>query len=76
MSIYTYGMSDKPFPTAESGEPTLFDLPPAVAPAAPPVRADPRRGVRLRQAHRSQLTWGPIDLDSQLPALALTRWKR
>jgi transposase len=63
-------MSDKPFPPAESGEPvqpTLFDLPPAVAPAAPPVRADPRRGVRLRQADRFQMTWGPSNLDAQLP---------
>ena len=70
MSIYTYGMNDKPFLAAESGEltqPTLFDLPPAVPPAAPPVRQDAKRGVRLRQANRSQLTWGPINLDAQLP---------
>jgi len=60
-------MNDKPFPTDASGEPMLFDLPPAVAPATPPDRADPRRGVRLRQANRLQLTWGPINLDAQLP---------
>ncbi len=63
-------MSNKPFPAAEPGElkqPTLFDLPPAVAPAPRPVRADPRLGVRLRQANRSQLTWGPVNLDAQLP---------
>jgi transposase len=26
-----------------------------------------RRGVRLREADRGQLSWGPIDLDGQLP---------
>jgi len=39
MSIYTHGMSDKPFPAEESGEltqPALFDLPPAVTPSRPP----------------------------------------
>ena len=63
-------MNDKLFPAAESGEltqPTLFDLPPPVAPAARPVRADPRRGVRLRQANRFQMTWGPSNIDAQLP---------
>ncbi len=70
MSIYTYGMSNKPFPAAESSEltqPTLFDLPPPVAPAAPPVRANPRLGVRLRHANRFQMTWGPSNIDAQLP---------
>jgi len=70
MSIYTHGMSDKPFPAEESGEltqPALFDLPPAVTPAPRPVRADPRRGVRLRQPDRFQMTFGPSTLDAQLP---------
>ena len=33
-------------------------------PAAP--RSNPKRGVRLREADRSQLSWGRIDLDAQL----------
>jgi transposase len=65
MSINTYFMSDKPSPAPE--EPRLFALPPAVAPAAKPALADPKRGARLREANRSQLAWGRIDLDAQLP---------
>lgn len=65
MSIYTYGMSDKPVPVPD--EPTLFALPPVVPPAAKPALADPKRGARLREANRAQLTWGRIDLDAQLP---------
>jgi len=63
-------MSDQPSPAAtpDPDEPLLFDLPRAVAPAPPPAREDPKRGTRLRQANRSQLAWGPIDLDAQLPA--------
>lgn len=38
-------------------------MPPA-EPAAP--RANPKRGARLREADRSQITWGRIDLDAQL----------
>ncbi|MEK7387159.1 MAG: hypothetical protein AABZ83_12015 [candidate division NC10 bacterium] len=48
-------------------EPTLFALPPAVPPAPAPAPADPKRGARLREANRSQLAWGRIDLDAQLP---------
>ena len=58
-------MSDKPFPVPD--EATLFALPPAVAPAAKRALADPKRGARLREANRSQLAWGRIDLDAQLP---------
>ena len=58
-------MSDKPFPAPD--EATLFALPPAVAPAAKRALADPKRGARLREANRSQLAWGIIDLDAQLP---------
>ena len=58
-------MSDQPAATADPA--TLFALPPAVAPAAPPAREDPKRGARLRQANRAQLAWGRIDLDAQLP---------
>ena len=62
-------MSDQPSPAAtpDPDDLLLFDLPPAVAPAPPPAREDPKRDVRLRQANRSQLAWGRIDLDAQLP---------
>ena len=60
-------MKDK-LPTVPTpDEPTRFALPPAVPPAARPTRADPKRGARLREANRSQLAWGRIDLDAQLP---------
>jgi transposase len=58
-------MSDKPSPAPE--EPTLFALPPAVPPPAKPDLVDPKRGARLREPDRSQLAWGRIDLDAQLP---------
>jgi transposase len=67
MSVYTYGMSDKPPADPTPDEPTLFALPPAVPPAVPAALADPERGARLRQANRAQLAWGRIDLDAQLP---------
>ena len=61
-------MNDKPAPAAEGPEePTLFALGAAAPPAAPPAPAEPRRGARLREANRSQLLWGRIDLDAQLP---------
>jgi transposase len=62
-------MSNKPFPadSSELTQPTMFDLPPPVPPAARPVRANPMRGVRLRQANRFQMTWGPSNIDAQLP---------
>ena len=31
------------------------------------VPVDPKRGARIRAADRSQITWGRIDLDAQLP---------
>ena len=46
---------------------TLFDLPPAVPAPHRAIPADPKLGVRLRQANRQQLAWGRIDLDAQLP---------
>ena len=58
-------MNDKPSPAPD--EATLFALPPAVPPAAKRALADPKRGARLREANRSQLAWGRIDLDAQLP---------
>lgn len=56
-------------PSTESGHesPTLFPLPPA-SPAKPrPLGPDPKHGARLRQAERSQISWGRIDLDAALP---------
>jgi transposase len=29
---------------------------------------DPKKGARLREANRAQISWGRIDLDAQLPA--------
>lgn len=58
-----------PPPPAEPGPetPTLFPVPPA-APAKPrPLGPDPKRGARLRQAERSQIAWGRIDLNATLP---------
>ncbi len=57
-------MSDNPSRAPE--ERTLFALPPGVAPAPKPALADPKSGARLREADRSQLAWGRIDLDAQL----------
>ncbi len=55
-------------PTPAAGDtPTLFPLPPVDAPAARPPRIDPKRGARIRQAQRSQLEWGRIDLEALLP---------
>lgn len=45
----------------------LFPLSPAKAPAIRQPPAFPKRGARLRQAQRSQMTWGRIDLDATLP---------
>jgi len=68
-------MSDgKPDPAATmppgcgtATQPTLFRLPPA-SPAMPRPRGrDPKRGARLREANRSQISWGRIDLDAALP---------
>ena len=43
------------------------DEAPVVA-AAPARRAGGKKGARLREADRSQIAWGRIDLDAQLPA--------
>lgn len=40
------------------------------SPTKPPVAhppSDPKQGARLREAQRSQMAWGRIDLDAQLP---------
>lgn len=46
---------------------TLFAVPPPSKPPAPHPPCDPKRGARLREAQRSQMAWGRIDLDAQLP---------
>jgi transposase len=35
---------------------------------ARPRGPNPKRGARLREANRSQICWGPIDVDATLPA--------
>jgi hypothetical protein len=44
--------------------------------------ANPKRGARLREANREQVTWGPIDPDALLQAddparaiWAILRWR-
>ncbi len=59
--------ADKETPTGAVEEPTLFPLPPPLPPAPRPIPSDPRRGLRLREANRGQLAWGPVDVDSMLP---------
>ena len=47
-------------------QPTLFPLPPP-SPVAPRVVGEnPKEGARLREAERSQISWGPIDLGATL----------
>jgi len=58
--------------TTDPVAPTLFPLPSPVpvAPRSGPVAgstpADPKRGARLREAQRSQICWGRIDLGATL----------
>jgi transposase len=57
-------------PTAAPDAETLFTLPEpmSVEPltAAPVAEVNPKRGARIREANRSQMAWGRIDLDAQL----------
>lgn len=63
---------DATSPAADPVTPTLFALPSPVpvAPRSGPVAGstpvDPKRGARLREAQRSQIRWGRIDLDAML----------
>lgn len=50
-----------------STQPTLFPLPPGSPVPPRPLPENPKQGARLREAERSQLSWGPIDLDATLP---------
>lgn len=63
-------LRDAASPPTDPVTPTLFPLPPPVAPRSGPVAsptpADPKRGARLREAQRSQISWGRIDLDATL----------
>jgi transposase len=52
---------------AESGQGTLFAVPSSTKPSVAPPPLDPKQGARLREAQRSQMTWGRVDLDAQLP---------
>jgi transposase len=53
---------------SDATPPTLFELPPAApAAAAKAAWADPKIGARLRAANRTQLEWGRVDLEAQLP---------
>src|SRR3972149_11379267 len=51
----------------DANQPTLFFLPPATAPAPRLLGPDPKRGARLREAQRSQIAWGRIDLNAAIP---------
>jgi len=53
-------------PSPATTEATLFPLPPASPPKPRPVGPDPKRGARLREAERSQISWGRIDLNATL----------
>jgi transposase len=58
------GSPPSELPTAE---PTLFPLSPPPVAVAPSSRgSDSKRGARIREAERSQLAWGPINLDATL----------
>src|SRR5258708_15309715 len=54
-------------PDPSSPLPTLFPLPAPSSPAVVIGSTDPKRGARLRRAERSQIAWGRIDLDAQMP---------
>ena len=72
--VYAFDMANDEVDDREapgSGVPaqslTLFPLPPPIARAPRTHAPDPRRGARLREAERSQIVWGRIDLDATLP---------
>jgi transposase len=54
-------------PPSPATEATLFPLPAASPPKPRPRGPDPKRGARLREAERSQISWGRIDLNATLP---------
>jgi len=63
----TMGMAE-PVAAHDGGQPRLFPVAEPTAPKEPAAaRADPQRGARLREADRSQMAWGRIDRDAQLP---------
>src|SRR5713101_1078636 len=56
-----------PPPDRSSDAATLFPLLPAGPTQPRPLGPDPKRGARLREAERSQIAWGRIDLNAALP---------
>ena len=54
-------------PAPPPAQPTLFSLPPASPAPLRPLGPNPKQGARLREADRSQITWGRIDLGAMLP---------
>jgi transposase len=56
-----------PPPDRSSDAATLFPLLPAGPTKPRPLGPDPKRGARLREAERSQIAWGRIDLNAALP---------
>ena len=54
-------------PAPPTAQPTLFWLPPASPAPLRPLGPNPKQGARLREADRSQITWGRIDLGAMLP---------
>ena len=56
-----------PAPDPPSDAATLFPMLPTGPKKPRPLGPDPKRGARLREAERSQIAWGPIDLNATLP---------
>jgi transposase len=63
MSIYTLSMSA----TSSSTHPCLFPVPETDPSPAPSPAPEARTDVRVLRANRTQLIWGSIDLEAQVP---------
>jgi len=53
-------------PAPPTAQPTLFPLPPPSPVGPRPLAPNPKQGARLREAERSQISWGPIDRGATL----------
>ena len=55
----------------DAEQPALFPEPSprsvVESPRSRTATSDPKRGARLREAHRDQLVWGRIDLGAEVP---------